>query len=299
LFNKQDAEDHDLHRNYEENINNNHRLNNENYMQDLLNFETPLRSREDMLLQSLEGKQTSYTFYSTNCLSNSERSLYNFNDRDSLSFNLDNNYNTNFFNNNMNNDSSNLNSNSNNYYSFNSNCKSNFNYNCANNDEYNCNMLSPGKNLKSNQNMVGNINSVFCSMEKEQEQEQVAYEENSNTNALNNSGFTMNCRITEDKEPKKGFVRFDIPFQNLKENNFEASLKIISEKHNEININNNYNLDQKKHKNNEKELKESYDYNNYEMDNKEKKRLKHSKKKIDIFKKKLESGIINTISLFN
>lgn len=282
MFIKQETEPSHFHNNFEEKKIN--KLNKENSLQDLLNLQTPRNSKEEMLLQSLDRNRNSCTFYSTNCISNSEKSLFNLNERESLSFNLENNFNTNFFNNNVNNYSPNFtNSDNNNNYIYNSNCNKN------NNNEDKFNLTSSAKNSKSDLNLVANLNNVFFSLEKEPDKE--ADEENSNANMLNNSGFTMNCRVTEEREAKSGFIKFDIPFEDLKENNFEAVFDNINEKNNEININNNYNLESKKQMGKLKENKKRDKDDELKKQGERRQRRKVSNKKIDAIRKKLESGI--------
>jgi hypothetical protein len=273
LFTKQQIESSNLIKVTEESIGNKekHKLNKENSLQDLLVMQTQHGSCEEVLLQSLEKNRTSNTFYSTNCISNSEKSLFNFNERES--FNFENNFNA--------------------YNNFNFNSFNNNNFDIDNNtDNHNFYSLnSIRKSPKADENLVSNLNNVFYSIEKEVENQTDNY--NYNHNIINNSGYTVNCKLSEEKEACKN-IKFAIPFDDLNENALDITVDIINEKNKEININNNYNLEVKKHMNVIKEESKK-NSNKKKEDEKKSNRNKDSIKNNDAVTRKLESGKIYTL----
>jgi len=252
-----------------------------------------MEGREDVLLQSADRIKTSNTFYSSNCISNSEKSLFNFFvERESINFE-NNNFNTNFISNNFNN------------YKIDDYI---YNSNNSNNNKNSGNLIrtgifsevSTGKNSKANIHSVRIKNGNLHIKEKEKEVES-SY---SNANAGNNSQITLSCmRLTADeKEAKSAVINFDIPFVNedLKEENaFEAAViddrDNINEKSNYININNNnydYNFESSKKKQQLKKQKITEENEESNLNNKAGKSQtrKASNKNIDLITKISESG---------
>jgi len=273
LFTKQQIESSNLIKVTEESIGNKEKLklNTENSLQDLLLMQTQNGSREEVLFQSLEKNRTSNTFYSTNCISNSEKSLFNYNERESFyfenNFGANNNFNFDSFNNN-------------NFDIDNKNDKNNF---------YSLNSI--GKSPKADVNLVANLNNVFYSIEKEVENKTDNY--NYNHNIINNSGYTVNCKLSDEKEAYK-IIKFPIPFDDLKENALDITVDIINEKNKEININNNYNLELKKQVNLIKEESKK-NSNKKKEDEKKSNSNKNLIKNNDAVSRKLESGKIYTL----
>lgn len=225
-----------------------------------------------MLLQSLDKNRFSNTFYSTNCISNSEKSLgFNFNERES--FNFENNFNA----------YSNFNYD---YNTFNNNNNNNYNVIVKEIDNNDLDLNFIGKDHKKNSNLVNDINNVYHRIGKEEKKN---FDLNfKNTNKSNNSSYSVNCKLSDEKETK--ITKFAIPFDDLKDKALNITIDDIIDKTKEININNNYNLEAKKQSNKVQELSaRNHDKINRE-DLKKSCADKNLKRVLDKITKKLESG---------